>query len=90
MPQTEPLKEYAPELCRTLLQLMRVENEDNAVVCVKIIIDLHRAFKHVLEDQVQSFLDVVQEIYQNMDQAVKDTFDNPGTPASAATVSHFA
>lgn len=66
---------------------MRVENEDNAVVCVKIIIDLHRAFKHVLEDQVQTFLDVVQEIYQNMDQAVKDAFDNPGTPASAATVS---
>lgn len=85
LPQTEPLKEYAPELCRTLLQLMRVENEDNAVVCVKIIIDLHRAFKHVLEDQVQPFLDVVQEIYQNMDQAVKDAFDNPGTPASAAT-----
>ncbi|CAO3681372.1 unnamed protein product [Umbelopsis ramanniana] len=85
LPQTEPLKEYAPELCRTLLQLMRVENEDNAVVCVKIIIDLHRAFKHVLEDQVQPFLDVVQEIYQNMDQAVKDSFDNPGTPASAAT-----
>jgi hypothetical protein len=25
-----------------------------------------------------------------MDQAVKDAFDNPGTPASAATVSHFA
>jgi transformation/transcription domain-associated protein len=90
LPQTEPLKEYAPELCRTLLQLMRVENEDNAVVCVKIIIDLHRAFKHVLEDQVQPFLDVVQEIYQNMEQAVKDAFDNPGTPASAATVSSSA
>ncbi|EPB81798.1 hypothetical protein HMPREF1544_11483 [Mucor circinelloides 1006PhL] len=85
LPQTEILKEYAPELCKMLLHLLRVENEDNAVVCVKIIIDLHRSFRHVLEDQVQPFLDIVQEIFKNMEQTVKDVFDAPSTPIGSAT-----
>lgn len=77
LPQTEALKEYVPELCKALMKILRVENEDNAVVCVKIIIDLHRSFRQVLEDQVQPFLEIVQEIFQNMEQTVKDAFDNP-------------
>ncbi|KAK4510703.1 uncharacterized protein ATC70_005136 [Mucor velutinosus] len=85
LPQTDTLKEYAPELCKMLLHLLRVENEDNAVVCVKIIIDLHRSFRHVLEDQVQPFLDIVQEIFKNMEQTVKDVFDAPSTPIGSAT-----
>lgn len=71
------------------MNLLRVENEENAVVCVKIIIDLHRSFRHILEDQVQPFLDIVQEIYQNMEQTVKDAFDAPSTPAGAVTVSSY-
>ncbi|KAG2212646.1 hypothetical protein INT47_000623 [Mucor saturninus] len=85
LPQTETLKEYAPDLCRMLMHLLKVENEDNAVVCVKIIIDLHRTFRHSLEDQVQPFLDTVQEIFRNMEQTVKDVFDAPSTPIGSAT-----
>ncbi|CAO3646140.1 unnamed protein product [Cunninghamella echinulata] len=66
------------------MHLLRVENEDNAVVCVKIIIDLHRSFRHILEEQVQPFLDIVQEIFQNMEQTVKDAFDAPSTPAAGS------
>ncbi|KAG1055750.1 hypothetical protein G6F43_002312 [Rhizopus delemar] len=68
LPQTEPLKEYAHDLCIMLMNLIRVENEDNAVVCAKIIIDLHRAFRNLLEDQVEPFLDIVLEIFKNMEQ----------------------
>ncbi|KAG2214450.1 hypothetical protein INT46_007375 [Mucor plumbeus] len=85
LPQTETLKEYAPDLCKMLMHLLKVENEDNAVVCVKIIIDLHRTFRHILEDQVQPFLNIVQEIFKNMEQTVKDVFDAPSTPIGSAT-----
>ncbi|KAI9276344.1 FAT domain-containing protein [Sporodiniella umbellata] len=86
LPQTEALKEYVPELCRTLMKILRVENEENAVVCVKIIIDLHRSFRHVLEDQVQPFLDIVQEIFQNMEATVREAFDNPDQIAAPQPV----
>ncbi len=64
-----------------------VENEDNAVVCAKSIIDLHRAFRNLLEDQVEPFLDIVLEIFKNMEQTVKDLFDAPSTPIGSVTAS---
>ncbi|KAI8605964.1 hypothetical protein EDD21DRAFT_315697 [Dissophora ornata] len=81
-PHNDSFRAYAPELLRLLMHLLRVENEDNAVICLKTIIDLHRSYKQILESQVQPFIDIVQEMYRNMEQTVKDNFDNPSTPAS--------
>ncbi|KAF9958937.1 hypothetical protein BGZ72_010618 [Mortierella alpina] len=79
-PHNESFRPYAPDLLKLLMHLLRVENEDNAVTCLKTIIDLHRSYKQILESQVQPFIDIVQEMYRNMEQTVKDQFDNPGTP----------
>ncbi|ORX90024.1 hypothetical protein K493DRAFT_381622 [Basidiobolus meristosporus CBS 931.73] len=79
-PQNEALRSYAPDLLKMLLVLLRIENEDNALVCLKVIIDLHRSYKNILEDQVKPILDLVQEMYKNMEQTVADFFDSPGTP----------
>ncbi|KAF9357807.1 hypothetical protein BGX26_003026, partial [Mortierella sp. AD094] len=79
-PHNDSFRAYAPDLLKLLMHLLRVENEDNAVICLKTIIDLHRSYKQILESQVQPFIDIVQEMYRNMEQTVKDNFDNPGTP----------
>jgi len=88
-PHNDSFRAYAPELLKLLMHLLRVENEDNAVTCLKTIIDLHRSYKQILESQVQPFIDIVQEMYRNMEQTVKDQFDNPGTPLGQ-TVCAFA
>ncbi|CAJ0847590.1 5741_t:CDS:2, partial [Entrophospora sp. SA101] len=62
-------------------------NEDNAVICLKIIIELHRCHKNLLEDQVQPFLDIVKEMYANMEKAVRDAFDTPGTAVATPSAS---
>ncbi|CAI2169805.1 6786_t:CDS:10 [Funneliformis geosporum] len=82
LPQNDSLKTYATELLQLLMHLLRIENEENAVICLKIIIELHRSYKLLLEDQVQPFLDIVKEMYVNMEQAVKDAFDSPGSSAT--------
>lgn len=55
--------------------LLRTDNEDNAVVCLKIITDLHKNYKMVLELFVQPFLDIVKELFNNMDTAIAEAFD---------------
>lgn len=70
-----------------LMQIVKTDNEDNAVLSLKIMIDLHRHYKAVVADQVQPFLDFVFEMYANMPHIVKEAFDNnaniPGsTPAA--------
>lgn len=75
-----------------LMDLVRIENEDNAVLCMKTIMDFQRNYQKELADQVQPFLNLIQEMFSKMPQAVKDTFDIPNqgaTPAVAATVSNI-
>jgi transformation/transcription domain-associated protein len=54
--------------------LLRVDSEDNAVICLKIIVDLHKNYTALMENQVQPFLDLVIEIYNNMPIAVANAF----------------
>ncbi|GAA5864979.1 hypothetical protein JCM8547_004259 [Rhodosporidiobolus lusitaniae] len=44
LPHVEPLRAHASSLMTLLLHLLRTESEDNAVLCMKVIIDLHRTY----------------------------------------------
>jgi transformation/transcription domain-associated protein len=71
------------------MHILRTDNEENAVLSLKIMIDLHRNYKTVVADQVQPFLDFVFEMYQSMPAIVKEAFDTNSTMTGstpAATV----
>ena len=85
--QPDSLRPYARELLQTVMKLLRIENEDNAVICLKIIIDLHRNYKSMLEEQVPPFLNIVMDMYRNMEQTVRDSFDVVASTPSGSTVS---
>jgi transformation/transcription domain-associated protein len=78
-PEIEP---YAADIVDTLMDLVRVENEENAVLCMKTIMDLERHQTVATAPKVQPFLDLIQEMFQMMQQVVSDTFDNPTNPGS--------
>lgn len=69
------IEPYAPEMVDKLMELARVENEDNAVLCMKTIMDLERHQIAATAARVQPFLDLIQEMFRGMEQVVKDTFD---------------
>ncbi|KAI9846327.1 MAG: hypothetical protein M1837_004180 [Sclerophora amabilis] len=77
MSPPEALEPYAPELVDLLMSLVKVENEENAVLCMKTVMDLQRHQPKALLERVQPFLDLIQEMFQTMEHAVRDTFDNP-------------
>lgn len=86
----EALEPYAGDLMTLLMSLVKTENEDNAVLCMKTIIDFQRNYQKQLVDKVQPFLDLIQEMFAMMPKAVKETFDNPslmigGTPGMPGT-----
>ncbi|KAI8897674.1 hypothetical protein BC833DRAFT_539959 [Globomyces pollinis-pini] len=75
-PQNEALKPYAHDLMVLLMDVLANDNEENAVICLKIIVDLHKHYTSIMQDQVQSFLHIVKEMYSNMEYAVQQTFDD--------------
>lgn len=74
---------YTREIVDKLMTIVRVENEENDILIVKTISDILRAQTKTLEDKVQPFLDLIKEMFELMDQTVKDMFDSP--PQIAAT-----
>ena len=65
------------------MSLVKTENEDNAVLCMKTLMDLQRHQPEASANKVQAFLTLIQDMFETMDQVVKDTFDVP-TPSSTA------
>ncbi|SLM34988.1 histone acetylase complex subunit [Lasallia pustulata] len=84
MNPAEVLKPYAAGIVDVLMGLVRTENEDNAVLCMKTVMDLERHQVEATAGKVQPFLELIQEMFETMEQVVKDTFDSPAQ-ASGST-----
>ncbi|KAL8689809.1 MAG: hypothetical protein Q9218_004603, partial [Villophora microphyllina] len=82
MNHAEALKPYAAAIVDLLMGLVRVENEDNAVLCMKTIMDLERYQVDATANKVQPFLDLIQEMFETMEHIVRETFESPVNPAA--------
>ncbi|KAK5071536.1 transcription-associated protein 1 [Lithohypha guttulata] len=83
--QSPELEPYAVDMIDTLMALVRVENEDNAVLCLQTIMYLEKSQPKATESKVLPFLELIQEMFDQMEQVVKDTFDAPAPPTLPAT-----
>ncbi|KAI0810751.1 FAT domain-containing protein [Xylaria sp. FL0064] len=81
---TEPFEQYAKEVVDLLMTLVRNDNEDNATLCVKIISDVMRHQPKILHDRVQPFLNLIQELFEQMEKVVREQLDNTALPINAA------
>lgn len=88
MSHNDYLKQYAPEIVDLLMNLVRTENEDNAILCMKTIMDIERHQPEATASKVQPFLDLILEMFQAMEQVVKDTFDTPAQGSTGTTPSN--
>ncbi|KEY73370.1 hypothetical protein S7711_01483 [Stachybotrys chartarum IBT 7711] len=85
----EPFEPYAEEVVDLLMQLVRTDNEDNATLCIKITSDIMRHQHKALANKVQQFLNLIQELFEQMDKVVREQLDNalpvnsqPGGPST--------
>jgi len=76
----EPLEPYALQIIDLLMNLVKTDNEENAIICVKTIMDIMRHQSKVLsatgDDHVQQFLSLIQEMFDLMPIIVRDQLDN--------------
>lgn len=74
LPNNEVLRPYAPELLRVATDTLSRDSEENALTCLRIVFDLHKNFRPALENEVQSFLDLVQRIYRLLPTSINKAF----------------
>lgn len=79
---TETFQPYLVDILRVLTKILPDENEENGVLCMKIITLLHKAYKATLADHVDLFVAIINTVYDKMDQTVADVFASPAPSPS--------
>lgn len=87
LPGTEVLRPFVGELLTYLMAILKEENEPDAVVCLKLILELHKNYKSSsgypravnTEIFVQPYLDFVYNLYKEVPETIKRNFD-PSNP----------
>lgn len=82
------MQPHAEKVVDKCLDLVKIENEDNAILCLKIVLDFCRHHNKLpaMAERAQPFLDLILEIFDGMEQTVKDTFDVQTTSQVNAVV----
>lgn len=60
----EPLKPYRERMAALALETVRNDNEENAVLALKVLATLHKAYKGQLEEFVQPSFQLVVDMYR--------------------------
>ncbi|XP_010548285.1 PREDICTED: transformation/transcription domain-associated protein-like isoform X2 [Tarenaya hassleriana] len=76
LPHSEVLRPFVQDLLKVAMQVLATDNEENGLICIRIIFDLLRNFRPALENEVQPFLDFVCKVYQNFRFTVSHFFEN--------------
>ncbi|KAJ0907922.1 putative non-specific serine/threonine protein kinase [Helianthus annuus] len=83
LPHSEVLRPFVQELLKVAMHVLTTDNEENGLICIRIIFDLLRNFRPTQETEVQPFLDFVCKIYQNFRLTVSHFFESGALVAPA-------
>jgi|TARA_B100000780_G_scaffold266898_1_gene223507 transformation/transcription domain-associated protein len=67
LPSNDYLTQYIDKLILLVMHIMEVDNEENALICVRILFALHKNFRPKLKKYVPRFLTFVQKLYKNLE-----------------------
>lgn len=90
MNSAEATEPHCVAIVDKCMELVKTENEDNAVLCLKIIMDFERFHVRALSSRAQPFLDLILELFDSMQQTVHDTFDSQQAKDGSALESTYA
>lgn len=58
-----------------MLKLLKIENEENVLVCLKIIIELHKHYRPAYSSEIHEFLVFVKTIYSELPEHIDKIFE---------------
>lgn len=84
MPANEHVRPLAPEITLLMIHIMRTDNEDNAVAAIKVVLDMYRGHRQVLDTQVKAFMEVILEIFKDVPSVIQSLIETPPQASPAA------
>ncbi|CAG5107634.1 Oidioi.mRNA.OKI2018_I69.chr1.g3420.t1.cds [Oikopleura dioica] len=75
--QESVIKRNEREISSMCFQLIKKDNEDNASIALKILIDLYKNCRPPISSDVRDFLITVRMMYQSLPGSMEHFFENP-------------
>lgn len=85
LPTSEVLRPYVNSILTLMLKLLQIDNEENVLVCLRIIIELHKQYRPAFNPEIQMFLSFVRNIYSDLPKHLPKIFE----PRAAIRVKDF-
>uniref|UniRef100_H2ZTG6 Transformation/transcription domain associated protein n=1 Tax=Latimeria chalumnae TaxID=7897 RepID=H2ZTG6_LATCH len=77
IPTNEHLRPHTKNILSLMFRFLEIENEENVLICLRIIIELHKQFRPQITQEIHHFLDFVKQIYKELPKVVNRYFENP-------------
>eukprot|EP00079_Xenopus_tropicalis_P039067 XP_017952838.1 PREDICTED: transformation/transcription domain-associated protein isoform X2 [Xenopus tropicalis] len=77
IPTNEHLRPHTKNVLSVMFRFLETENEENVLICLRIIIELHKQFRPPITQEIHHFLDFVRQIYKDLSKVVNRYFENP-------------
>ena len=88
LPANDLLRPFAKNILSLTFKLLEVDNEENVLVCLRIIIELHKQFRPSHSAEITHFLQFVKSIYNKLPD--KDHLNKIFDPRPAIKVKELA
>uniref|UniRef100_T1JAK1 Transformation/transcription domain-associated protein n=1 Tax=Strigamia maritima TaxID=126957 RepID=T1JAK1_STRMM len=75
IPPNENLRPYVKPILTLMFHLLEIENEENVLVCLRIIIELHKQYRPQFNAEIQHFLQFVKNIYRDLPNHLNKIFE---------------
>ncbi|KAK2866294.1 hypothetical protein Q7C36_002350 [Tachysurus vachellii] len=77
IPTNEHLRPHVKNVLSVMFRFLEIESEENVLICLRIIIELHKQFRPPISQEIHHFLDFVKQIYKDLSKVVTRYFENP-------------
>lgn len=74
LPVNETFQPYAINVTDALMDILKSDNEENGLQCMKIITSLHKSYKTILSSKVDEYITLLKSIYENLSALVDEQF----------------
>ncbi|CAH1788418.1 unnamed protein product [Owenia fusiformis] len=75
IPTNEHLRPYVKQILPIMFGLLEKENEENVLVALRIIMELHKQYRPQMNQEIQKFLHFVKTIYKELPNHLAKIFE---------------
>lgn len=83
LPLNESMRAQSKPLMKMVLNQLTIDNEDNGLILLRILSDLHKAYRQTFEPEVVPFLEYVMKLYSQLPATVHRNFTSQPEAAVA-------